>query len=351
MELLRGIMNNPKDCIGSVTQKLLSGIISDPDYFVVRPQSGGGNNKVFILEREGTPEYIMKQYFQHAADPRDRCRAEWTFLEYAAKVGISCVPKPVICDHDQGIAIYQYISGSRILTNGLHPDYIDQALSFFEAINRRDNTGKGKYLQPAAEACFCLQDHLECVNRRIMSLLQIDAESSVDREAIDFVRQEISPRWKYIQTHIHEQEILRSHGSKERLSDRDIIISPSDFGFHNAILSESGTVFFIDFEYAGLDDPVKMICDFFCQPEVPIPHSYLPSFSDRVLRRMDNPEYHRHRIRILMPAYILKWCCIILNEFLPLGRARRMFAKNDPDIDAIKEKQLNKARGLLSTID
>ena len=93
-----------------------------------------------------------------------------------------------------------------------------------------------------------------------------------------------------------------------------------------------------------------MICDFFCQPEVPIPRPYLPMFSSRVLERLDNPEAHYQRMKVLLPVHTLKWCCIILNEFLPVGRARRIFANKDMDIDAIKRNQLIKAKNMFEKV-
>ena len=44
------------------------------------------------------------------------------------------------------------------------------------------------------------------------------------------------------------------------------VLSPSDFGFHNAILKESGDLVFLDFEYFGRDDPVKLMADFIWHP-------------------------------------------------------------------------------------
>ena len=51
-----------------------------------------------------------------------------------------------------------------------------------------------------------------------------------------------------------------------KLKKEEMIISPSDFGFHN-VINKNNKLFFIDFEYAGLDDPIKLICDFYCQPD------------------------------------------------------------------------------------
>ena len=40
------------------------------------------------------------------------------------------------------------------------------------------------------------------------------------------------------------------------------VFSPSDFGFHNALLKDNGKLCFLDFEYFGRDDPVKLMADF-----------------------------------------------------------------------------------------
>jgi hypothetical protein len=41
---------------------------------------------------------------------------------------------------------------------------------------------------------------------------------------------------------------------------------------------------------------------------------------------LDLDETGRVRCQILLDAYRIKWTCIILNDFLPLGAARRAFA-------------------------
>ena len=47
----------------------------------------------------------------------------------------------------------------------------------------------------------------------------------------------------------------------------------------NALLAASDKKLrFLDFEYAGWDDPAKLIGDFFCQPAIPAPHSEFERF-------------------------------------------------------------------------
>ena len=52
---------------------------------------------------------------------------------------------------------------------------------------------------------------------------------------------------------------------KTRLTNNRQLLSPSDFGFHNTLLTNEGLKF-IDFEYFGWDDPVKLTCDFLLHP-------------------------------------------------------------------------------------
>ena len=342
-------MDNFAEDMYCVSRDLLSEI-DCLDNLVIRSQPSGGNNKVFILEINGTPKYVLKHYFRHVSDPRDRFRTEWTFLEYARDAGVSCVPKSIVCDPERGITIFEYIKGHKVLAEQLSGNHISQLIDFFESLNKKTDSNNLKHLSNASDSCFSMRDHLECVNRRINRLLQIDKESEINGSAYHFIRYDLIPLWEKIQTGILNQGKKGIFKIDETLADRDICISPSDFGFHNAIQTDAGRVFFIDFEYAGRDDPVKMICDFFCQPEVPIPHSYLPMFSTRVLGRLDNPKPHYQRLEMLLPVHTIKWCCIILNEFLPVGRARRMFANQEINIDEIKQKQLKKAKNLFRTI-
>ena len=342
-------MNNSPEDLDYFSQDLLSRIAGS-ESLTSCSQTGGGNNKVFILEMNGIPKYVMKHYFRHVSDPRDRCRAEWTFLEYAGNVGASSVPRPILCDPEHGIAVIEYIEGHKIPAGQVSENHITQALDFFESLNKKTGLNCQRCLSPASESCFSLRDHLDCVDRRINRLLQIEKESEIDQSAYHFIRNELVPLWESVRTNIMNQNKTGMVKIDEPLPETDICVSPSDFGFHNAIQTDAGTIFFIDFEYAGRDDPVKMICDFFCQPEVPVPHSYLPMFAARVLNPLGNPERHHHRLEQLLPIHTLKWCCIILNEFLPDGRARRLFAHEDIDIDEKKRIQLEKVKKMFRTV-
>ena len=125
-------------------------------------------------------------------------------------------------------------------------------------------------------------------------------------------------------------------------------MSPSDFGYHNALRTKKGLVFF-DFEYAGWDDPAKVVGDFFSQVEIPAPLGALKRFANAVASIHGDPASILHRINLLCPLYRIKWCCIVLNEFLPMDADRRAFAQGQANNR--KQEQLGKAVKLLSSLD
>ena len=53
--------------------------------------------------------------------------------------------------------------------------------------------------------------------------------------------------------------------SKFKSFEKYFILSPSDIGFHNTLKCRN-KIFFIDFEYFGLDDPIKITSDFIIHP-------------------------------------------------------------------------------------
>ena len=137
-------------------------------------------------------------------------------------------------------------------------------------------------------------------------------------------------------------KVLKSLFPNDKLDKLDRCISPSDFGFHNALENNNKEIYFFDFEYAGWDDPVKLIGDFFCQPQVPVPLKYFQEFSNTVLDYSKNKEYLIARAKASFPLFQIKWCCILLNEFLPKHLGRRAFAGNVNNIEEKKLVQLQK---------
>ena len=91
-------------------------------------------------------------------------------------------------------------------------------------------------------------------------------------------------------------------------------LSPSDIGFINAIKTKDNHWIFLDFEYAGWDDPTKMIADAIQHPGIPIPERLCKIFIKNTLNWLDNADIINRRLKSVMPIVGLKWCLIILKK-------------------------------------
>ena len=283
---------------------------------------GGRNNRAFRVAMGDRPPVALKLYHADPADRRDRLGAEFAFLRFAWDRGLRCVPAPLACDPARNAALIGYLPGVRPTPATLTARHRDAALDFILALNIPD-AGRSA-LAPASEACFSLDEHVATVARRVARLDAMAAEQPGSAAAV-LVRRRLRPTWEAVQYQLTGRVRAAGFDPAARLPSGAICASPSDFGFHNA-LDEEGTVRFLDFEYAGRDDPAKLVCDFFCQPEVPVPSSWFGDFARRFIAGLGLGPADAARCAMLRDLYRVKWACILLNEFLPQGAARRRFA-------------------------
>jgi hypothetical protein len=284
--------------------------------------AGGKNNQVYRVEADAGLPLVLKRYFTDPRDPRDRLRAEWEFLQHAWSRGIRAIPEPLVCDVGSHAGLYSFVEGRKLLASELKPAHIDAALDFVLAVNASPRAE----LAPGSEACFTLAEHIATVERRVSRLAGLDPDAPHADEAQSFVSARLVPAWHAVKSHLVDDASAAGLSMEQLLEPDECCLSPSDFGFHNALADDAGRLTFLDFEYAGRDDPAKLVSDFFCQPEIPVPPHYHSTFIVRVADGLGLDEKGRARCHMLLDAYLIKWTCIILNDFLPLGAARRAFA-------------------------
>lgn len=315
----------------------------------VLPLAGGANNRVYRLDTVTGP-VLLKAYFRHPADPRDRLRAEWAFLRFARAAGVRCVPRPLACDPSAGLALYEFVPGATLHGTFATAADVDAALAFFHDLDAAKNRVEAADLPRASEACFTLEDHFATVARRVERLRSLTGGGPAEAAAAAFVAEEVAPAWQSVLTAARGHALAAGLPPDRPLDPADRCVSPSDFGFHNALREPDGRLRFIDFEYAGWDDPAKLVCDFFCQPAVPAPAGAFDRFAAAVGRRSVEPAAFLARANLLLPVYRVKWVCIMLNEFLPVGGSRRAFAGSAAEHAARKAAQLAKARAALAAV-
>jgi hypothetical protein len=295
-------------------------------------------------------KFLVKQYFSDPLDDRDRFGAEVAFLKFASRHGIRAVPQLLASSKEQGLALLEFMDGTSVSPSTVTERVVEQAAGFCRQLLAAQSDPAARSLPAAAEACFSIQGHIDCVESRIQRLQAIRIDSELHSDVLRFVQQDLAPCWRAIRAHVLDE--CRSAGmrSEQELAIADRCLSPSDFGFHNSLLDSQGRLRFFDFEYAGWDDPAKLVGDFFCQVEVPVPRRFFAGFAEGMASAYPQPVAVIERIRLLFPVYQLKWCCIVLNEFLPAGRARREFSEASLRADRQPEVQLEKAKRLIADL-
>ncbi len=306
----------------------------------------GGNNRIVRVERHGEPACVVKIYFRHPADQRDRLATEYGALSFLWRHGLRRTPQPLAADSARGMAIYSFIAGAPIAGDAIGPDEIAAAVEMLAALHALRTAEEADRLSPASEAFFTLEGLLANLHERwhrhagiagaepVLGAYQAFRDGPL-RRALEAI--ELAAR-------------ASAHDLGGELALGERTLSPSDFGLHNAVRTPSGAIVFLDFEYFGWDDPAKTVCDFCYHPAMALSPPLRALFADAAIARLGGNRL-RGRIRRLFPIFGLKWCFILLNEFLPEGRLRRTLAsgRSEPAND-LMSLQLAKAKAMLDRV-
>ena len=280
-----------------------------PDTSLIQLQ-GGINNRVFQCG-EGGVRYVIKGYPDAIQGQRDRMQAEVDFLTYAGCVAPNYVPQLLHHDPFLRCIVIEHFDGDAY-TEGVvpAPRDIKTALEFFRCLNA-DYNAAHKYISlDAAEGFLRLSEHVANVQRRLtlMGTEHLPREIRTRAaELLDKVKAACEGVTNKTESLIVKGSVPDSIGPDQRC------ISPSDFGFHNAIRTTSGPKF-IDFEFAGWDDPAKTAADFVLQPRVPTGISISALFQALNYNQIDPL---KKRCKALGPVLRIKWLCIMLAVLQP----------------------------------
>ncbi len=312
----------------------------------VQPVKGGRNNRAFRVTGPDC-SWLLKQYFQDHQSQRDRCASEWDWSQFCWQRGVTWGPQPLIRDEKNLATLFEFIEGRHLRKGEVSDDHVEQAAQFVAEVNRHRGHPLARNLSDAAEACFSIKDHVNCVDRRINRLSSLPVTDPIDAQLQEWLRSSLIPAWGLI------AEKLRSSVEPDQYENSILqsehCLSPSDFGFHNALMTATGRVRFFDFEYAGWDDPAKLICDFFWQQDLPAPRESMHHLVEALSTPHSRSELE-YRVKLLFPLFGVKWCCLLLNEFVREDRLRREFAQSMPISDNRRAQQLERANHLLLTV-
>ncbi len=306
---------------------------------------GGGRNNRINRVRCAGGSYALKQYPSRQDDPRARLATEVAALKLMERYGIDVVPRVVAVDRERGFALLSWIEGAAVAEVG--DADVDAAVAFLSAIHALRQVPRAAEQPQAAEACLSGKEIERQIRERLARLAMLPAE---EQDLHDFLEDSFVPAFNRL---FAEAKAGMQTAGLEFAADvtrefRSLV--PADFGFHNSLRRRDGSLAFVDFEYFGWDDPVKLTADILLHPGMSLPAAQRLRFR-RAAERLygEDPTFSR-RLAIYFPLFGLRWALILLNEFIPELWRRRVLAGASDSWSEAKLRQLKRAQDMLASL-
>lgn len=309
----------------SIASELAGTSVSD-----VVQASHGGNSRVYKVTTPQGP-YALKHY---PVDKRDRLNTEQRALELMAQHGIDPIPEWFAAQSPY--ALMSWVDGAVI--RAPEEGDIDEAASFLGTLHSVSQKTPVEALPLASEACLSPQSIIDQMEQRVGALMAVAAE---DARLKQFLSQRFLPL--YTKRFVTAKS---TPGFANELPHSERTLIAADFGFHNIMRSPGGQLTFIDFEYFGWDDPVKLMCDFLLHPATPLSGALQKRFYSHAIGIYG--EGIAPRFAATYPLFGLRWALILLNEFILERWQARQNARGDMDWGTVKTEQLAKAEAMLN---
>ncbi len=272
----------------------------------IKRLNGGINNQVFLCT-QGSSNWVLKGFPETRNGQTDRMKAEVEFLEFAEDIAPSFTPRLYHADWERRYIVQEFIEGDAF-TPGAKPsqESVQAAADFYKKINSNHQLAKHKIKQNACDGHASLRMHIQDARKRLNKLYQTQLDKNTESVAKKVLN---SLRSDFEKVKIETENLIGKGKVLDEIPTAELCISPSDFGFHNAI-QRPENICFIDFEYAGWDDPAKTVVDFALQPKVPV-----LEMSTHLLKAAESISQADigKRCIALKPILRVKWACIILS--------------------------------------
>ena len=251
------------DSRGETLERIAGRLVGGP---VERLQQvGGGRNSRVHRVDAASGTFALKQYPSLEDDPRDRLGAEVDALRWMAENGFTGAPRVIAVDREQNFVLLSWLDGERL--DAVGDEDIDLAVAFLCQLHEFRHSPALPPSRAAAEACRAGAEIERQLSARIRQLRAIEREPALG----EFLNAVLSPILTEFVARARRDPIGEDSSFDRELAQERRTLAPSDFGFHNALRRRDGGLTFIDFEYFGWDDPVKLTADVLLHPGMPSP--------------------------------------------------------------------------------
>lgn len=210
----------------------------------MRRIGGGRNSRVYKLLAGNSEPFAAKVYFRHLLDKRNRLQVEYQSLQFLWKHGFRCISQPIGMDMERGFAVYEFIDGFKIVPKEVSTDDIEFAAHFLQRLEACKDKEDSKELPQASEACFSIQDIVAVIERRLARLLTVRHEALENEALYRFLKKEFVPTFETIKKWGKTRLDQSGMTLGSEVPSEEWVLSPSDFGFHNALRRKTDNIVF-----------------------------------------------------------------------------------------------------------
>lgn len=323
-------------------QDVVRGLLGQPAE-LERLSTGGRNSRIYRV-RAGGKQFALKQYPSRKDDPRNRLATEVGALKLMERYRIDTVPRVVGVDEERGFSLISWIEGTAV--TDLADADLDAAAAFLTSVHELRTTSWAKEQPFAAESCLSGAEIERQIAERLARLRAITDEP----ELRAFLDTSFGP--------VFTREVAKAKANIQAagldfaadLPQEWQTLVPSDFGFHNSLRCQDGSLAFVDFEYFGWDDPVKLTADILLHPGRVLTSPQRRRFRQSAERLYREDRSFAPRLNAYIHLFGLRWVLILLNEFIPERWQRRLLAGATESWTEAKASQLARAKEFLAAL-
>jgi hypothetical protein len=279
---------------------------------LVRATDGGNFGTYIIGDSRNQVKFVLKIFPANRLETRLRWLREVNFLRWAESIDCPAFsPRLIALSHTRGWIIMSHLEGQKV--KDLSPELILRAAEIFRKIF--EHSSGRKKLPILAKDAFLNRVRIQReMHRRRESLEKCLKEKNLRCECPI----QLSETFHFYTPDKVEQDINVSIEFRNQVHNWlgfSLVMTPSDVGFHNCLLdARTGDLSLFDFEYSGLDSPLKTMLDFIFQPELHL-NSHLADVFFSSFVPQSAPRFSELPISLLR-LFAFKWEMITASRCL-----------------------------------
>tara|TARA_B100000700_G_scaffold331081_1_gene461274 strand:+ start:4390 stop:5397 length:1008 start_codon:yes stop_codon:yes gene_type:complete len=274
----------------------------------IKKISTGANSSTYIIG-DNQNKWILKCYPLEIHSNRNRLLNELKFLKFLQDNELQSVPIPVAWDEEKNWMLMNYIKGESV--NSATQSSCQALIEFILRLQSLKDKPNSILIGMGSEAFLSINNHFSSLENKINFIHQKLIRKSINTRTCKLLEYNLQNlqilKLKY-------KDINSDEDLDKEIKLNDLILSQSDVGCHNMIKANN-KYYFIDFEYAGWDDPCKLISDLILQPDHGIPLRYMNIIKQLFDNRFISFDPST-RLPLMLELCRINWISIIIKSLL-----------------------------------